>query len=101
MKPALKAVAIAAATVFFHTTAHAQADARKSEALAKESGCLGCHAVDAKKVGPTYKSIAAKFKGAGADKVVAATKASAPHAAALKKVKEEDLKTLANWILSL
>lgn len=31
--------------------------------LAQKSGCLACHAVDKKVVGPSYKDIAAKYKG--------------------------------------
>ena len=31
-----------------------------SEELAKKNGCTGCHDVNAKKVGPSFKSIAAK-----------------------------------------
>ena len=31
--------------------------------LAQKSGCLACHAVDKKLVGPSYKDIAAKYKG--------------------------------------
>ena len=33
-----------------------------SEDLAKSAGCATCHATDTKKMGPSYKSIAAKFK---------------------------------------
>ena len=36
--------------------------------LLKAKGCLGCHDWDKKKVGPSYKDIAAKHKGnAGAE----------------------------------
>lgn len=38
---------------------HAAAD----EALAKAKNCLSCHAVDKKLVGPSYKDVAAKYKG--------------------------------------
>ena len=31
--------------------------------LAKAKGCLGCHAVAEKKIGPAYKDVAAKYKG--------------------------------------
>ena len=34
-----------------------------SEAMAKADGCLNCHAVDSKKVGPAFKDVAAKYKG--------------------------------------
>ena len=39
------------------------ARAADEEALAKSSGCLNCHAVDAKKMGPSFKETAAKYKG--------------------------------------
>lgn len=36
--------------------------------LAQKEGCLGCHAVDKKLVGPAWKDVAAKYKGdAGAE----------------------------------
>ena len=38
---------------------HVQAD----EALAKAKNCMSCHAVDKKLVGPSYKDVAAKYKG--------------------------------------
>lgn len=31
--------------------------------LAKSSGCTNCHATDTKKVGPSFKDIAQKYKG--------------------------------------
>ncbi len=33
------------------------------EALAQKNGCLACHSVDKKIVGPSYKEVAAKYKG--------------------------------------
>ena len=33
------------------------------QTLAMQSGCLGCHKVDAKLVGPAFKDIAAKYAG--------------------------------------
>jgi cytochrome c len=36
--------------------------------VVKAKGCLNCHALDVKKVGPAYKDVAAKYKGnAGAE----------------------------------
>jgi cytochrome c len=49
-------IAIAAAGVMLGGAAQAQ-DALKS------AGCLGCHDMDKKKVGPAYKDVAAKYKG--------------------------------------
>jgi len=39
------------------------ANAEAAADLTKSKGCLGCHAVAEKKVGPAYKDIAAKYKG--------------------------------------
>jgi cytochrome c len=41
----------------------AQVDAAAAEALARKSGCLKCHSVTQKKDAPSYKDIAAKYKG--------------------------------------
>jgi cytochrome c len=34
-----------------------------SQKIATESGCVACHAVDRKLVGPSYQDIAAKYQG--------------------------------------
>jgi cytochrome c len=41
----------------------ADVDVGAAEALAKKSGCLKCHSVTQKKDGPSYKSVAEKYKG--------------------------------------
>ncbi len=41
------------------STGNAQSD----EALAKSKNCMACHAVDAKRIGPTYKEIARRYGG--------------------------------------
>ena len=66
---------------------------------AKKAGCLNCHAVDAKKMGPAFKEVGAKFKGKKDADVVAAIKAAKPHASL--KASDEDLKEIASWILKL
>jgi cytochrome c len=70
-----------------------------SEALAKSNGCLNCHAVDKKKMGPALKDAGAAWKKAGvdADKAVAALKAK--HSGV--KASDADLKAIAGWILTL
>jgi cytochrome c len=62
MKSDILAVLIAgsAAAVFFSV---ATAHAAEAERLNKEKGCSACHAIDKKLVGPSYKDIAAKYKG--------------------------------------
>jgi cytochrome c len=37
--------------------------ARADEALAKKHNCMACHLLDKKVVGPSYKEVAAKYKG--------------------------------------
>jgi cytochrome c len=39
------------------------AQAASGPELAKQYNCLACHSVDAKLVGPSYKQVAAKYKG--------------------------------------
>jgi cytochrome c len=39
------------------------ADDAAAEALVKKSKCLTCHSVDKKKDGPSYKEVAARYKG--------------------------------------
>jgi len=94
------ATTIAAAALAFGSVAHAQVDAKKAEATAKELGCLACHAVGSKKVGPSFRDAAKKYKGAP-DKLVADLKASKDHADAVKGAKDDDLKLVASWIASL
>lgn len=75
------------------------ATAQAQEALAKDNGCLTCHSVSSKKMGPSLKSVAADWKKNNVDvtKGVAAIKAKHPDL----KAKDEDLKSLATWISGL
>lgn len=50
---------VAVLTYAVTATGLVQAD----EALAKSKGCLGCHGIDKKIVGPAYKDVAAKYAG--------------------------------------
>jgi cytochrome c len=75
------------------------AQAQDGAALAQKSGCMTCHAIDKKKMGPAFKDVAAKFKGKSDADVVAAVKASKAHASS--KASDDDLKALGKWILSL
>ena len=73
--------------------------ADSGEDLAKSSGCLNCHAIDTKKVGPAYKDVAKKFKGKPRADVMAAMKAAPVHASV--KVSDKDLSEIAEWIQKL
>ena len=83
--------------------------AAASEKLAQSSGCMTCHAIDRKAIGPGYKEIAAKYrneKGAEA-KLIQKVKAGGsgvwgpapmpPNA----HVKDDDIKSMVQWILTL
>lgn len=74
--------------------ANAQAD------LAKKEGCMNCHDVATKKVGPAFKDVAAKYKGkADAEAMlVAKLKEGKGHPAV--KVPDNELKGLIKWVLS-
>lgn len=86
------------------STGVAQAD----EALAKAKGCLACHSVDKKVVGPSYKDVAKKYAGdktAEAKLVEKVKKGGSgvwgpvpmpPNAA----VSDADLQKLVKWVLS-
>lgn len=76
--------------------------------LAKQYACVSCHGVTSKVVGPGFNEIASKYKGdAGAagslaGKVRNGTSGTwgAVPMPAQSQVKDEDLKTMVNWILS-
>jgi cytochrome c len=63
MKLGVLVVAAAAAMAAGAAAAQSGAD------VVKTKGCLNCHEVDKKKVGPSFKDIAAKRKGAQAELV--------------------------------
>lgn len=80
------------------------------EALAQKSGCLACHGIDKKVLGPSYKEVAAKYKGdkTAEAKLVQKVKAGGggtwgniPMPANSPQVKDEDIKTIVKWVLTL
>jgi cytochrome c len=75
--------------------------ARAQEALAKSSGCLNCHAVDTKKMGPAFKDVAAKYKGKGDAEATLAAKLSAGKDHPAVKASGDDVKSLVKWVLSM
>lgn len=75
--------------------------ASASTELAKKSGCLNCHAVDTKKVGPAFKEVAAKNKGnAGADATLV-SKITGGKDHPKVKASEADVKALVKWVLAM
>lgn len=82
--------------------------AQASEELGKKHNCLVCHTVDKKVIGPSYKEVAAKYRGDNAapaklfDKVKKGGQGvwgqipMAPN----PTVPDADIKALVKWILS-
>jgi cytochrome c len=75
------------------------ASAQDGAALARKSGCMMCHNVDSKKMGPALKEAAAKFKGKSDADVATAIKASKAHGSS--KASDDDLKAIGKWMLTL
>ena len=88
--------------VFVSSSAVAGVDADAAKALAKRNDCFKCHAIDKTKKGPSYKNIAAKFKGKaeGEEKLIKHFTAGETHMIIDTKDMKE-MKNLAQWILSL
>lgn len=89
-----------------------QAAAMDETALAQKSGCMACHQVAVKVVGPAYKDVAKKYaadKGAVdklTKKVIAGGKdvwgpVPMPPKGGNAAVKDEDIKKIVAWIMSL
>ena len=83
--------------------------ADSGEELLKKSGCTACHAIDKKVVGPSYKEVAAKYRGDAKAPAMLADKVKKggsgvwgpvpmpPNAS----VSDADIKTLVAYILAL
>ena len=104
MKIAVTAIAVAG----LFAAGAVQADG--GESLLKKSGCMSCHSIDKKNVGPSYNDVSAKYKGdagAGAKLMVKVKKGGGgvwgttvlmpPN----PQVNDADLKTMIDYILAL
>jgi cytochrome c len=94
------------------TSGVAGADADAAQALARQSNCFKCHAVDKKKDGPAWRDVAAKYKGKAEAEARLITHITSGEKAkfedgheeehAIVKSKDKDqIKNLVDWILSL
>jgi cytochrome c len=96
MKPITLTMIIAASFAFAAAgTANAQ------EALAKSSGCLNCHAVDTKKMGPAFKEVAAKYKGKADAEAVLTAKITDGKEHPSVKASPDEVKGLVKWVLAM
>jgi cytochrome c len=77
--------------------------------LAQKNACTACHAVDKKLVGPAYKDVANKYRGDAKAEAMLEEKVKKGGVGVWGQVpmppntnvKDEDVKTLVKWILSL
>lgn len=105
------AIAVASVCTLIATPLSATAAETKpspGRALAQRQGCLGCHAVDAQLVGPSYKAVEERFRDqpAAANELAQYIRAGSsgrwgamampPQA----QLSEADARRLAAWILS-
>ncbi len=63
MTALIRTTFIAAAAALALAAPAQAADEAAALALARQNNCLKCHALDKDKDGPSYKSVAAKYKG--------------------------------------
>lgn len=99
-----RVIAALAASVGLAVAGGVQAD----EKLAQANGCMTCHQIDKKVLGPSYKDVAAKYKGDKAAQANLEKKVKAggkgvwgdmvmpPNA----HVKDADIAVIVKWILS-
>jgi len=99
-----RVIAATAATLGLLLASVAQAD----EKIAQANGCMTCHQVDKKILGPSFKDIAAKYRGNKAAEATLAKKVKnggsgvwgdmlmPPNA----HVKDADIAALVKWVLA-
>ena len=99
------AIVLTSAALALGTQAHAST---APEQLAKDAGCLSCHSVSTKIVGPAYKDIAAKNKGQAdaADRLAQSVRNGSKGnwgripMPAHGSLSDADIKTLVKWVLA-
>ena len=84
--------------------------AAEGEVLAQKNGCIACHAIDKKLVGPSFQEISKKYKGDSVAQATLIAKVKAggtgvwgkiPMPPQSPKVSEADIKTMVDWTLGL
>lgn len=110
MKNLIVTLSAACGMAIFAASASAAIDDAKAQEIMKKGGCVACHSVDKKLVGPSYKDIALKRKAepdavatleknvrAGSKGVFGPMPMMATPAA---KISDAELHDLAEWILT-
>lgn len=68
--------------------------------LAKSNGCMNCHDVATKKVGPAFKDVAAKYKGKADAEATLVGKLSEGKGHPAQKASKDDLSKIVKWVLA-
>lgn len=87
-------------TVVAVMAAPGMANAQAGADLAKSKGCLGCHEMDKKKVGPAFKDVAAKYKGNKDAETMLIGKLKEGKGHMKIAASDAELKTLVEWVRS-
>jgi cytochrome c len=74
--------------------------ASAQEALAKSSGCMNCHDMATKKIGPAFKDVAAKYKGKADAPATLEKKLATAAGHPEVKAKGDELKGILKWVLA-
>jgi cytochrome c len=110
MKVQIAVTSVAGLLWLASSSANAAIDDAKAAELMKTGGCIACHTVDKKLVGPAYKDVAAKRKGE-ADALATMEKAVRAGSKGVyspvpmvptpaSKLGDDDLRSLLQWVLS-
>lgn len=106
IRPSLIASALLAALYF--SAGNAQADAAAASATAAKYGCLGCHGVANKVVGPGFREVADKYKADKGAEGALIAKVRAGGMGTWGQIpmppqagpKDDELKAIVGWILA-
>lgn len=74
--------------------------ANAQEDKAKADGCLNCHDVNTKKIGPAFKDVAAKYKGQADAEAKLVDKITSGSGHPKTKASADDAKGIVKWVLS-
>lgn len=77
-------------------------------ALAQKAGCMACHSIDKKILGPSFKDVAAKYKGKDAEAALikkvkdggAGVWGPIPMPPNGAKLSDSEYKTVVSWVLA-
>lgn len=87
----------------------AQAAVAEGAALAQKGGCMACHSIDKKILGPAFKDVAAKYKGKGAEAALvkkvkeggSGVWGPMPMPSNAGKLSDDEFKSVVDWVISL